>query len=270
MRIGILGCGYVGLAAAHYWKRTGHHISVTTRKQERLASLKQVADEVYLIKDHQLFHFLSEIEVLLISVATDLGSTYLSTYLHTAQQIVELLPKLPNLKHILYTSSTSVYGDFQGNWVEETTPLTSLSDNGQCLYQTEQTLLEKTVGRQCVVILRLGEIYGPGRHVSDRLKKPPPIILPGNGEQYTNFIHLTDIIRALDFALTESLNGLFNLCNDLHQTRRAFYDKLCQQTNLPKVIWDPSRVNPHGGNKKVSNQKLKNLGFVFLENDYPN
>ncbi|CUI16327.1 conserved hypothetical protein [Candidatus Protochlamydia naegleriophila] len=265
MKIGILGCGYVGQAAAHYWKLAGHHISVTTRKQERIASLQQCADEVHLIQDLLLFPFLSEIEALLVSVAPDSNSTYLATYLQTAQQIAEHLPRLPKLKHILYTSSTSVYGDFQGDWVDEATPLAALSDNGRCLYQTEQTFLETTVGR--VVIFRLGEIYGPGRYVSDRLRRSPTLTFPGTGNQYTNLIHLTDIVRALDFALAKSLHGLFNLCNDLHLPRREFYDKLCQQANLPKIAWDPSRASPHGGNKKVSNQKIKNLGFAFLEND---
>lgn len=267
MKIGILGCGYVGQAAANYWRLAGHHISATTRKQERIASLKLVADEVYLIQDHMLFPFLSEIEALLISVAPDSNSTYLSTYLQTAQQIAEHLPRLPKLKHILYTSSTSVYEDFQGNWVDEETPLTSLNDNGKCLYQTEQTLLEAATKSHRVVIFRLGEIYGPGRYVSDRLKRSPSLTFPGTGDQCTNLIHLNDIVGALDFALTESLHGLFNLCNDLHLSRRAFYDKLCKQANLPKITWDPSRISPHGGNKKVSNKKLKNLGFSFLENE---
>ena len=119
MRIGILGCGYVGEAAALHWKMEGHGLSATTRSQDRIPYLSHFIDHVYLLESHSLAHFLSELDILLISVAPDKASDYASAYLQTAQNVVKELPKCPNLKQILYTSSLSVYGDHKGRWIDE-------------------------------------------------------------------------------------------------------------------------------------------------------
>lgn len=271
MKIGILGCGYVGQAAAKFWKDKGYFISATTRRREQIAPLQSIVHDVYFLQEQSLLSFLTDLDALLISVAPDASShsAYITTYLQTSQQIVAFLPQVSKLKHILYTSSTSVYGDFQGAWVDETTEPKPATEKAECLYQTEQTLLQAANDHLSIILFRLGEIYGPQRLITDRLKQPNRLPIPGTGEQFTNVIHLVDIIRALDFALANQLRGIFNLCNDFHESRYRLYERLCQQAQLPPVRWDPEKTSPHGGNKKVSNAKIKSLGFAFLENGQP-
>ncbi|WP_068470355.1 SDR family oxidoreductase [Candidatus Protochlamydia phocaeensis] len=266
MKIGILGCGYVGQAAAKMWSLAGHELSATTRKPERLADLQTLIPHPYLLTDaSSLFSFLSQLDTLLVSVAPDSFADYQTTYLQTARQIAAGIPHAPHLKQILYTSSTSVYGDYQGEWVDETARIHPSNANNQCLYETEQILLGLATEQRSVCIFRLGEIYGPQRDITDRLRRMHARPFPGTGNQYTNLIHVDDITRALDFAIQLRLNGIFNLCNDFHIPRKVFYEALCQKAHLPPIQWNHQDSNPHGGNKKVSNQKLKSLGFSFLE-----
>lgn len=268
MKIGIIGCGYVGSAAARFWREKGHQISVTTRQANRIHELQQFAQQVVDLNQTSLSDFISNQEVILISVAPDRGSNYFSTYLQTAIQVFEAAVQAQTLCQILYTSSTSVYGDYGGEWVNEETPLKNINENIQILMRTEEILLKCSSEKLKVCVLRLGEIYGPGREIEKRLRRMQHDFFPGTGNAYTNLIHLEDIVSALDFSCSRALNGVYNLCNDFHITRRQFYEELCRKENLPNVTWDPSRISMHQGNKRVSNEKIKKLGFIFKHPSY--
>lgn len=261
MRIGILGCGYLGKQMAIHWKSAGHFISATTRQAERLNELKPLVNDVFLLSQRvSLNLFLEKQEALLISVAPQSRSEYLSTYLHTAQTIALLSPFAIDLRQIIYISSTSVYGEYQGNWVYESTPANPLNEFSQILYETEQVLLGLKIP---VCLLRLGEIYGPGREITNRLRRTQGTNLPGTGNQFTNVIHLEDCIRAIDFAFQQPLQGIYNLCNDLHIPRKELYEQLCKEAKLLPAKWNNQGQGLHGGNKKVSNEKIKSKGFIF-------
>lgn len=267
MKIGIIGCGYVGQAVASRWIDKGHIVSATTRKPIRLAALEHLALHPFLIQNGNLKPFIESQEAILISLAPNKTTDdYTATYLKTTQQIVQALDSSPSLKQILYTSSTSVYGDQQGAWTDETAPLNFFNGQARILYETEQLLLQQDSEHLSVCILRLGEIYGPRREISARLHRMQGHPFPGTGANYTNLIHLEDIVEALDFALNHNLRGIYNLCNDLHISRRQLYAALCEQEKLAPIQWDPLIQSQHGGNKRVSNQKIKNLGFSFSKN----
>lgn len=262
MKIGILGCGYVGSAAAEFLRKEGHQISVTTRNASRTDELKSFADHVFILPE-SFQEFILQQEALIIAVAADSSHDYQSTYLGTAEKVIQCLPHAKQLRQIIYTGSTSVYGDHQGNWVNETTFTEPQNENGRILLETEKLLLNQSTNTRHVCIFRLGEIYGPGRKIEDRLKNSQHKIFPGNGSQLTNLIELHDIVKAIRMALSLNLNGIYNLCNDHHISRKALYEQLCQKFGLASVQWDESQISPHGGNKKVSNQKMKDLGFSF-------
>lgn len=268
MRIGIIGCGYIGLRATAFWSNLGHMLSVTTRKAEKVESLSAVAQHVYLLSEHSLEDFIQSQEILLICVAPGQGEDYTSTYLNTANKVLATLHNAPSLKQIIYTSSTSVYGDWGGDWVDETGSCTPENEAGNILLQTENTLLQCRSTALKVCIFRLGEIYGPHRNIVDRLKRMQNTPLPGNGETYTNLIHIEDIVLALNFALSHQLDGIYNLCNDFHLQRKEFYNQLCQQHNIPPFSWNPTLPRIHSGNKRVSNQKIKSAGFQFTHPHY--
>lgn len=267
--IGILGCGYVGQACAAFWRAQGYTVSVTTRQACRVSFLEKLAHKVYLLDSSvSLKEFIKKQEAILISVAPTEKQDYTSTYLQTAKKLVEDFSLSYPLKQLIYTSSTSVYGDHQGAWVDETTPLIPSSPSSTILIETEQVLLRSFLPPVSVCVFRLGEIYGPGRTIEERLRGSNQKKFPGNGKSYTNLIHLRDIVRACDFALNHQLKGIYNLCNETHLLRHLFYDTLCTKNHLAFIQWDNQQTNTHAGNKRVSNQRLKNLGFKFEKKDF--
>lgn len=269
MKIGIIGCGYVGQAIAAICRKHGYEISATTRHKEKISFLENFVDKVFLLNEHNLSSFLENQDIILITVAPDNPSNYQSTYVNTAKQVKEILKHNSSIKQLIYTSSTSVYGEHNGDWVTEISPLKPESESARLLCETEDILLSCRSQNLNVCIFRLGEIYGPGRLIEDRLERMHNQVFAGTGVSYTNIIHIADIVNAIEIALLNNLDGIFNLCNDFHVPRREFYDQLCQKKNLPVIVWDPEKENRHKGNKRVSNEKIKKEGMVFKHPNVP-
>lgn len=269
MKIAIVGCGYIGSALAVRFKHDGHFVTTTTRTSSKVPSLQSISDKVCVLKGDDvqaIKELLHDQEVVVLCMAADSQESYEQTYLNTAEAVAAAMEHALKLKHVVYTSSTSVYGDHQGDVVDEKTPASALSVNGRILVETENILLGLSRNDRYVCILRLGEIYGPGRLIADRLSRmlAQGSKLPGNGSSITNLIHLDDIVGGINFALDRRLNGVYNLCNDIHMTRKELYTQICAEERLPPVKWDPDKISLHSGNKLVLNTKIKAAGFNFL------
>ena len=256
MKIGIIGCGYLGQKAARFWKQRGHFISAFTRCPEKILPLSQSVDRVFL----DFSSFITNQELLLVSVAPDQQSDYRSTYLRTAERLLQHIAG-SSVTHILYTSSTSIYGDYSGEWVDEETEPRSETKEGLILLETEKVLLSLASSLLPVAILRLGELHGPGRQIADRLRRLQGVALPGTGDSYVNLTDVDELTRGLEFARLHALSGLFNFCSPFHPTRKELYNSICQKEEIPPVVWDPSRISPHAGNKRVCCRKIEQLGF---------
>lgn len=268
MKIAIIGCGYVGTALAVKFKRDGHYVTTTTRTLSKVPTLELISDRVLVLHAYDIKliqELLEDQDAVVLCIAADSQSSYELTYLDTAKALEEALKHSPNVRNVIYTGSTSVYGDHQGGVVDENTPSSAVSVNSRILIETENILLGLSRDDRRICVFRLGEIYGPGRFISDRLRRlqTQGVKLPGDGSSITNLIHLEDIVSGISFALDRSLNGIYNLCNDMHMTRRDFYAQICVDEGLPPVEWDPLKVSVHGGNKLVSNAKIKSVGFKF-------
>lgn len=255
MRVGVVGCGYVGKAVALHWKAAGYDVTVTTRSLQRSYELRSVANLVYIL-DEDWQDFVEKQDVVLLSVAPDSTSNYVETYLRSAEKLVKAASKT-SLKQIIYTSSTSVYGDHAGDWVDENSSLKSKNPNAQVLILTENLLLNAESPDRKVCILRLGEIYGPGRAIEDRLRKSQGQEFPGTGESYVNRIHVDEIVSSIDLVLKNQLSGIYNLCEDFHPKRKDYYEQICQKEGFESIKWNPNKESPHAGNKRVSSNKFK-------------
>lgn len=253
-KIIIIGCGYVGKAAAQIWKSRVHALTLTTRSPERVAELSPYADRVLVIQPRQFQEALQGQEIALLSVAPDSALDDESTYLGSAHALIR--DRDTTLEQILYTSSSSVYGEHGGALVDESTPLRPVTKREQILVETER-VLQTAPCKVC--ILRLGEIVGPGRRIVDRLQGLQGRPLAGTGENITNLSPIEEIITALDLAVERKWEGIYNICSDLHIPRRELYERLCKEEGLPPVAWDPSRLSPHAGNKTVSNAKFRSI-----------
>ncbi|MBF2014257.1 MAG: SDR family oxidoreductase [Rivularia sp. T60_A2020_040] len=268
MNIAIIGCGYVGYAVAKYWKQNDDLvITATTTNSSRVTRLQEVAQRVEIVKgsDAQaLKSVLQNQEVVLLSVGAKSSDSYEETYLKTAETIVSVLKQIPTVKQLIYTASYSVYGDENGAWVDEETPIVPTSANGKILNQTEEILLCANSDNLQVCILRLGGIYGEGRELVKIFSRAFGQTRAGNGENTTNWIHLDDIVGAIEFARQHQLQGIYNLVDDAHLSSRELIDNLCQKYDKPNVIWDASQTNNRAYNVKVSNEKIKQAGYKLI------
>ncbi len=246
MNILLIGAGYVGSALLKQLQ--GFNITVTTTTHEKVESLQKMASKVVLLQgkdSNELKDVVEESDVIIILVAPKKGISYADTYLYIAETISSLIAQKSTPTYVIYTSSTSVYEGIQEPWATEDLQLAPVSPNGAILLQAEQVLLQ----HKDTCILRLGGIFGPGRELETRAKK-----ISGDGDVYTNHIHLDDIVGAIRYCLKRRLSGIYNLVNDDHPTRRELYNGLCDRMGIPKPIWNEKSSSQPSG-YRVSNQK---------------
>ncbi|MBW4609694.1 MAG: SDR family oxidoreductase [Hassallia sp. WJT32-NPBG1] len=268
MNIAIIGCGYVGSAIAQYWQENSSFVvTATTTTPERVPALQSVVEKVVVVSGNDpeaLQSVLQNQDVVLLSVGAKSANVYEETYLHTARNVVSVLRQIPNVRQLIYTGSYAVYGDRNGAWVSEETPVAPANSNGEILSQTEDMLLSANSENLRVCILRLGGIYGPNRELVRIFGRSAGTTRPGDGNDTTNWIHLDDIVGAIEFARKHNLQGIYNLVDDAHLRSRELLESLLKKHNLPQVIWDSSLKNNRPYNAKVSNQKIKDAGYQLI------
>lgn len=268
MNVVVIGCGYVGTAIAHYWhQELGFVVTATTTTPDRVSRLEALGLRVAIVHGNDLEGLralLQDQHTVLLSLGAKSSDVYEETYLQTAYTVISTLQESPSVRQLIYTGSYSVYGDRDGVWVDETSPLKPTNQNTEILAQTEQVLLSAASDRLKVCILRLGGIYGPNRELVKIFSRVFGTTRPGRGEDVTNWIHLDDIVAAIEFARKERLDGIYNLVDDAHLTSRELLNSLCEKHDLPYVSWDASHKSVRPYNARVSNQKIKNAGYQLI------
>ena len=275
-KIAIIGCGYLGTALASYWyQKQGHSVTATTTSQERVTELEEVASQVVVMKggDSQAMRsLLNDRDTIVLSIApisdrqVD-AEIYRETYIPTAKNLVAALKETPSVKQVIYFSSCSVYGNKKGEWVDETSPVDTNGEYNQVLSEAEQILLDSANKDVKVCILRLGGIYGPGRELTKRFARIAGKDIPGSGETFTSWIHLDDIVAAVDFLCQRRLGGIYNLVNDFNMTIRELSDLVCDREGLARVLWDDTKPSYRFLNARISNQKIKDAGYKLIHPD---
>ena len=266
MKVAIIGCGYVGTAVAQYWRDKGLHILATTTRANRMSELMTVADRVEVLNGtdaERLRLALVGRQVVLLCVGSKQKVNYRDTYLGTAQTLAQVLPDT-DVEHLIYTSTYSVYGQHQGAWVTEEMPPIPTTVNGKIIAATEQTLLETMTPQRQVCILRLGGIYGPGRTLEKIYSRLAGATRSGKGDEGSNWVHLDDIVGAIDWVRTNRLSGIYNLVQDEVLTVRELIATVCDRYHLDPVKWDEDKPSDRPHNVRVSNAKLKRTGYQFV------
>ncbi|MGB6298121.1 MAG: SDR family oxidoreductase [Rivularia sp. (in: cyanobacteria)] len=271
-RIAIIGCGYVGTAAARYWCQQDYSVTATTTTHERVAQLEEVATKVVVMKgeDSQAVKsLLQDIDTVILSIApishrqVD-AQSYRETYIPTAKNLVAALKENKSVKQLIYLSSVSVYGNKNGELVDETSPVDTQSEYNQVLCEAEQLLLNSASEDVAITILRLGGIYGPKRELIKRFARLAGKNIDGSGETFTSWIHLDDVIAAMDYLSKRKLGGIYNLVNDFNMTIRELSDEICKLGNLEKILWDDTKPSYRSLNARISNQKIKAAGYKLI------
>jgi nucleoside-diphosphate-sugar epimerase len=164
---------------------------------------------------------------------------------------------------LLFVSSTSVYGAADGGWVDESTP------PGAGGYPTPQAAFRAAIllGAEAAAlrsgipacVLRLGGLYGPGRHRLEALRRGR--LQPVFSDAYTNRMHVDDAAAAAELLIRQGQPGDVYLGVDDEPSRqREFYEWLYALPGTPPRPADPGSEQ-HPQNKRCSNAKIKALGL---------
>lgn len=266
MNVAVIGCGYLGSKVALQFKKRKVHVTATTRNAARLEEIIQVAQKGELIPfnpdEKDFLPIVAANDLILISIAAGSIENYDSAYRITAQIFRQIARKI-GPKRLIYTSSTSVYGDHHGKWVDETSDLLANTEQGKILIETESTYLSLEEYGWNVGVVRLAEIYGPKREISKKVASMEGRPLPGTGHQYTNMVHVDDCVGAILYLVDHRLNGVYNVADEDHPLRKDFYETVAKKHHLSIPDWDPKLPGSHTGNKRVSIHKIKGAGYVL-------
>ena len=267
MKITIIGCGYVGSAIAKFWHQGDHHLTVTTTTPDKVEKLSQFADEVAIVNSNDtnaLQQVIQDRDVVLLCVGAKNRNNYQEAYLETAKNIVRVINNNSNVKQLIYTGSYAVLGDKQGQWTDETAEVAPANANGEILCKTEEVLLSIESPQLKVCILRLAGIYGAGRELIKIFGSYSGKTRPGAGEDYSNWIHLEDIVNGIETARKQQLTGIYNLACDESLQTRDFFQRLFETHDLPPLIWDESAESVRPYNTRLSNRKIKAAGLKLI------
>lgn len=282
MKIAIVGAAYTGLATAEYLKAKGHEISVTTTRPDRADELGAVADRVVVMKgsDREKMRELIEgQDVVLLTMAGGMVERdgeyvmdldlYRDAYTGTAESLVEVIDSAPTVKQIIFTGSWSAYGNAGGaDDVDEDTPPTPASPFAQVYIDTENLLFGIETPERRVCVYRTGTIYGPQvgfvpRGLAAQTLPMAGQSVPFDGNAPAAIIHRDDVVRALNFAIQQELSGVFNLINDITETKESFFGRITAEAGKEAINW----VAPGSGPKSLANRKIKDAGFVLGDPD---
>jgi len=268
MDLTIVGCGYVGLALAERLqpRRPQLKLTLTTTSSERLEQLSPLADRVELCDATDPVQLRDALQqssnaVFCLGPKGDRqvdANGYRHTFVDSFRCLTSLLPQLPDLRQIVYTGSCSVYGDAQGDWVDEQTLPAPSRGQGEVLLESEQLL--SGIGDRRVCILRLGALYGPGRDLDRRLRGLAGLERPGSGATYSNWLHVADAAGALEAALDGAWDGVVNVVNDAPIQLRDLVGRSLQRQGLAPVRWIGGE-EPGSANRRIRNTRLKQLGY---------
>ncbi|WP_455221076.1 SDR family oxidoreductase [Kaarinaea lacus] len=135
---------------------------------------------------------------------------------------------------VILLSTTAVYGDCQGEWIDETAPVNPQTDRGKRRLDAETVLREWASNQQIpFVILRVSGIYGPGRLPIERLQQGLPI-LREDLAPYSNRIHQDDLAMVCVAAAERAPNGaVYNVCDGHPSTMSHYFKSIARALNLP-------------------------------------
>lgn len=266
MKIGIIGCGYVGINLVKILHKKGTIISATTEDPKLLKVLNSLTQKSAFLKDAnkaELIPIIDQNDVIILTIASDPKKSFFEKLIFTATQFKEAAKFVGEAKSLIYLSRTNVYGDRKGLWVDENTEPKPQDEIERQLLETEEILLSLKESGWNVCIFRVAEVYGPDFELSKKISNSSDYFYRTPGNTYTNMVHLDDIVKAVKHALEHNLDGIYNLADDDHPTLKELLKKVGEKLKLPEVKWDPKSSKGKAKNFKVSNHKIKSTGFIF-------
>jgi nucleoside-diphosphate-sugar epimerase len=275
-RLFCFGLGYTTLALARHLLGDGWQVAGTTRDQDKGLALAAMGIEVYRFDRGRPFpdgRVLGPASHILSSVPPDAEGDPVLDH-HGAD--LAALGRGGAVRWVGYLSTTGVYGDRGGGWVDEGSALRPTGVRGRRRVAAEQGWLD--LWRRCglpVHIFRLAGIYGPGRSALDAVRNGTAKRIDKPGQVFSR-IHVDDIVAALRASMARPVPGaIYNVCDDAPAPPAEVIAHACALLGAvppPLTAFEAAELTPMGrsfyrDNKRVRNDRLKReLG---LQLQYP-
>ncbi|SJM93179.1 Ketopantoate reductase ApbA/PanE domain-containing protein [Crenothrix polyspora] len=269
-KILIIGCGAIGYQLAKTLADAGHNVTGLKRNPPPThpENFKFIRADITSPTDLQALDNDFEHIFFIVSADGRNESSYHDVYQTGLNNLFERFAHIHCTAPWIFVSSTSVYGQTQGEWVDENSPTLPDKTTSLKIVNAEQKLMAHNPAN---VIVRFSGIYGPGREYLLRSAQQTPSIQQ-QPPYYTNRIHQRDCVNVLAFLLAQRLAGV-----KLEQCYLA-------SDNDPAPMWDvitwmtdklnctPPTVKITAAdcdmNKRCRNNRLKNLGYKFIYPDF--
>lgn len=261
-RLLIFGCGYLGEQVAHVWQARGQSVTAVTRSAARAAEWQArgwstvVAD----VGEPATLCNLPEAETVLFSIGYDRQGPYSQRAIYVDGLAAVLSAMKRRCRRFLYVSSSSVYGQQAGEWVDETSPCEPTQPGGQLCLEAERLVHATFPSAGSAVVLRFAGIYGPDRLLSrvETLRSGQP--LTGLADAWLNLIHRDDGVSAVIAAAdAEHVSPCYLVSDDEPVQRGEYYRTLAELVGAPAPVFDASITSPRGSgglNKRCRNQRV--------------
>ena len=273
MRVGILGCGYVGLELGRQL-RADHEVVGVRRSDSGIDAIEDAGFEAVRadVTDADGLAAVPDVDWLVLAASSGGrgADTAREVYVEGLSTAIDHFWSREDApERLVYTSSTGVYGDHDGEWVDESTPLDPQTEKTEVLAEAERIARERPVeygGHGTVA--RYAGLYGPDRYRLERYLDGP--VTAG----YLNMVHRDDAAGAVRFLLEDGHREEVVLVVDDEPVEKwAFADWLAEQCDVPfppKQTTEERLADPELSetakrrirtSKRCSNEHLRELGY---------
>ena len=276
MRVVVVGCGYVGLELGRQLVARGHAVTGVRRSDDGLEAVRDAGldavradatdpDSLEGVPDADRLVFAASAGGRGAEAAREVYVEGLRT------TVAAFADRADPPDRLVYTSSTGVYGDHGGGWVDETTSIEPATEKTRVLSEAERVARETAPGLGIEgTVVRFAGLYGPGRYRLARYVEGPVT------EGYLNMIHRDDAAGAVRHLLTAgSAPELVLAVDDRPVSKWAFADWLATECGepLPPRRTVAERIDAGElsaaarrrlrTSKRCSNDRLRALGYGF-------
>lgn len=262
----IAGCGYVGTALGTRLVAEGHIVWGLHRRPDALPpGIRPIAADLTIPETLRALPPGLDVVFYTAAASGPSDEAHRAVYVDGLRNLLEALQiQHQPLRRFFFTSSTAVYAQTSGAWVDESSPTEPLHFSGICLLEGERLLLD---GPFPATVIRLGGIYGLGRtRLVERVRQGIAVCTDGP-PIYTNRIHHDDCAGALHHLMTLPQPGHLYLGVDHDPAeQRDVLRWLAEQLDVSPPRIEPSSGQDsrrHRSNKRCRNARLVASGYVF-------
>ena len=264
------GHGYSARALTRRLLPLGWTVIGTTRSDEKAKMLREEGVEPLIWPGTDVDDALNRATHLLISAGPNEDGDPVLARIRD-----EITAKAPEIEWTGYLSTTGGYGDHNGGWVDETSPLTPATKRGQLRVKAEAEW--QSIPDLHLHIFRLAGIYGPGRGPFSKVRNGTARRIIKEGQVFSR-THVEDIAQILHASIDKPNPGAaYNVCDDDPAPPQDVIAYAAELLGMPvpeAVDFEQADMSPmarsfYAESKKVSNTRIKEeLGVKLIYPDY--